>query len=602
MAPRMPTASPEMVRKQLAKIVASPVLAGSSRLRELLSFIVERSLDDRSDELKEYSLGVEVFRRPPSFDPRLDPIVRVQVSNLRNKLKAFYAESGLYDPVVIELPKGTYVPRFVLKTAGRKAPYRPPEVSQPFASVAVLACADLSPTQDQQYFCDGITEEIINALASIEEIRVVGRTSVFRLKGKMKDARDIGALLGVQSVLETSFRRNENQIRVTAHLTEAATGFALWSKTFNAHPEKVFAVQEEIARSITKALRVNFIGNPAGRSKSWPSRDIETYNLYLLAKFHLNKRTTTNLRRSVSILEEILSKETSNAQVLSSLAECHFLLGMAGVAAPSVAMTKAASFAGKALLLDSGLSDAHASLGSIKALHEWDWDGADREFRFALELNPGDGSVRSMYAFSYLMPMGRVAEAVSQLREAVKSDPLSLAANQMLAFALYASRRYDETIQQCTHMIDLEPTFARAHALLALAFGFTGLHREAVREVDRALSLSDSQFFLPNWASATCVYALAGLKRRALNSLDALEAKGKKGTTSSYWPALACAILGKSEEAFRHLTDAFRMRDPWLVCVSYEPLADPIRAHRRAQALIRKLGLSKTLSCPNSDT
>jgi TolB-like protein len=602
MAPRMPTASPEMVREQLAKIVASPVLAGSSCLRELLSFIVERTLDDRSDELKEYSLGVEVCRRPPSFDPRLDPIVRVQISNLRNKLKAFYAEGGLHDPVMIELPRGTYVPRFVLRPAGRKALFRPPEASPQFASVAVLACTDLSPAQDQQYFCDGITEETINALASIEEIQVVGRTSVFRFKGKTKDARDIGALLGVQSVLETSFRRNEHQIRVTAHLTEVATGFALWSKTFNSYLKKVFAVQEEIARSIAKALRVNFTGNTVGRFKTWPSRDIETYNLYLLAKFHLNKRSEKSLRRSMSILEKILSKEASNAQVFSALAECHFLLAMTGAAAPSVAMAQAASFARKALSLDNESCDAHASLGSVQALHEWDWSGADREFRSAIELGPNNASARSNYAFSYLLPMGRAAEAVNQLREVVKFDPLSIAANQMLAFAFYASRRYDEAIHQCAVMIDLEPTFARAHALLALALGLTGQNREAVREADRALSLSDSQFFFPNWAAATCVYGLAGLKRRALNSLDALEAKGKKGTTSSYWLGLACAVVGKSEKAFGHLTDAFRMRDPWLVSVSYEPLADPIRAHRRGQTLIRKLGLSKTLSRPNPNS
>ena len=371
MEPTIPTASPVMVREQLAKILASPVVAGSSRLRELLSFIVQRTLEERSDELKEYTLGVQVFRRPPSFDPRLDPIVRVQASNLRAKLKVFYVEAGLEDPVLIEVPKGTYIPRFVLRRADKNAPSGPPNVAHQLASVAVLPCADLSPVKDQEYFCDGITEELINALASVEAVRVIGRTSAFRFKGEMKDARDIGALLGVQAVLETSFRRNDNQIRVTAHLTDVATGFALWSKTFNSQLQKVFAVQEEIARSITKALLANFTGNKTGRFKTWRSRNIETYNLYLLARFHLNKRNTANVRRSMSILEQLLSEEASNAYVLSSLAGCHLLLGMAGVAPPSVAMTKAASFAAKALLLDDGLSDAHACLGSVKLCLEW---------------------------------------------------------------------------------------------------------------------------------------------------------------------------------------------------------------------------------------
>jgi tetratricopeptide (TPR) repeat protein len=293
----------------------------------------------------------------------------------------------------------------------------------------------------------------------------------------------------------------------------------------------------------------------------------------------------------------LLAKEASNAQVFSGLAECHFLLAMTGAIAPSVAMSKAANFARKALSLDNELSDAHASLGCVKALYEWDWSGADREFRSAIELSPSNASARSNYAFSYLLPMGRAAEAVNQLKNAVTFDPLSIVANQMLAFALYASRRYEEAIQQCAVMIDLEPAFARAHSLLALALGYTGLHREAMREADRALSLSDSRFFLPNCAAATCVYALAGQKRRALISLEALEAKGKRGITSSYWPALACASLGQDDNAFRHLADALRMRDPWLVSLGYEPLADPIRAHRRVQTVIRKLGLPKTLSC-----
>jgi tetratricopeptide (TPR) repeat protein len=165
----------------------------------------------------------------------------------------------------------------------------------------------------------------------------------------------------------------------------------------------------------------------------------------------------------------------------------------------------------------------------------------------------------------------------------------------MLAFALYASRRYDDAIRQCAVTIDLEPAFARAHALLALASGITGLHGQAMKEAEEALKLPDGEFSLPNWATAVCVYALVGQRHRALNLLKALEAKGKKGVTSSYWPALACASLSQNEKAFRHLEDAFRMRDPWLASVVYEPLADSLRADRRFQPLFRKLGLPKNI-------
>jgi tetratricopeptide (TPR) repeat protein len=224
-------------------------------------------------------------------------------------------------------------------------------------------------------------------------------------------------------------------------------------------------------------------------------------------------------------------------------------------------------------------------------MYEWDWSGAEREFGQALELSPSYASARTSYALSCLLPTGRSQEAIDQLREAVKLDPLSLAANLMFAFALYGLRRYDEAIQQCDKAIDLEPRFARTHMLQALALGLKGFHREAIRKAGTALKLPGSQFFLANLAAAVCVYALAGKRRRALLSLEALNANSKKGVTSSYWQALAHARLGQTDNALRLLNESFRMKDPWLVSIGYEPLADPLRKERRFRSLIRRLGL-----------
>jgi TolB-like protein len=590
--------APDVIRGQLARILGSPVLAGSLRLGRLLSFIVERALEGRSGELKEYSLAVEVFQRAASFDPRLDPIVRVQASNLRAKLKEFYSTTGLQDPVLIELPRGAYEPRFTPRLPDHNASARQPGVSEVMpglATIAILPCIDLSPAKDQEHLCDGITEEIIDAMAAIDDVRVVGRTSVFHFKDQIKDIREIGAQLGVQTVLETSLRREESRIRVTARLIQVTTGFTLWSRTFSFQLTEVFAVQEEIARSIARALRVNFTECVRARLARRHLMDVDTYNLYLLGKFHLNKRTEDNLRKSISIFEEILSRHASNAIVLSGLAEGQLLLAMAGAVAPSVAMIEAASLAHKALSLDSELPEAYAILGSVRALYEWDWISAEREFLHAIGLSPSYASARTSYAFSCLLPNGRTQEAIDQLREALKLDPLSLAANLMLAYALYGLRRYDEAIQQCDKTIDLEPGLARTRMLQATALGLKGLHREAVRKADKALKLPGSQFFLANLASAVCIYALAGQQRRALLSLEALEANCKKGITSSYWRALAHARLGQTDNALRLLNESFRMRDPWLVSIGYEPLADPLRRARRFHVLIRRLGLPELM-------
>jgi TolB-like protein/Tfp pilus assembly protein PilF len=587
---------PAVIRELLGRILGSPVLGNSLRLKRLLSFIVERTLEGRSGELKEYSLAVEVFQRPASFDPRLDPIVRVQAGNLRTKLKEFYSTTGLRDPVLIELPRGTYKPRFIPRPPEQKAIEPGPDDSETLpgmATIAILPCVDLSPAKDQEHFCDGITEEIIDTMAAIDEVRVVGRTSVFRFKDKTTDIREIGAQLGVQTVLETSLRREESRMRVTTRLIQVASRFTLWSRTFNFQLTKVFAVQENIARSIAQALRVNFAEYVRARLARRHLMDVESYNLYLRGKFHLGKRTEENIRKSISIFEAILSRNPSNALVLSGLAEGHLLLAMAGAEAPSVAMGRAASLARQALSLDDELPEAHATLASVRALYEWDWTGAEREFRHALELSPSNAAARTSYAFSCLLPNGRSQEAIDQLKEALKLDPLSWSANLTFAMTLYALRRYDEAIQQYDKAIDLEPGLARTHMLQAVALGLKGLHRDAMRKVNKALKLPGDQFFLANLAAAGCVYALAGQRRRALLSLEALKANSKEGITSSYWQSLAHARLGQTDDALHLLNDAFRLKDPWLVSIAYEPLADPLRKERRFHSLIRRLNLPK---------
>jgi serine/threonine-protein kinase len=380
-------------------------------------------------------------------------------------------------------------------------------------------------------------------------------------------------------------------MRVTAHLTEVATGYTSWSKSFDFPVNNVFGVQEEIAKSVADTLRPGFTKNGADPFSKWHSKDIASHNLFLLARFHLNRRRGKDIRRSISIFEGLLDKEPANARALCGLAECQFMLGMACTAPPSAAMTEAARLAREALAIDGRLPEAHATLGSVKALYEWDWKGADVEFRSAFDLSPNHASARGSYAFCYLLPMERGQDAVEQLREAVRLDPLSLPVNYMLGHVLYAVRQYDAAIKQCAVTIDLDPTYARAHTLMAAALAFTGSDREAARQADQAVKLTDPDYFIANWATAVAAFALSGQQRRATSLLHAIVVRNERGVTSQYWLALAYASVGKLAEAFALLNSAIHAREPWLASLVYEPLADPLRSDKRFPALLRSLGL-----------
>jgi serine/threonine-protein kinase len=568
---------PASVREQLVRINGDPIFRGSPRLLRLLSVIVERTLEARPTDLKEYSLAVDVFERPASFDPRLDPIVRVRASNLRAKLTQYYASSGSHDPLRIEIPRGSYEARFSSNSS----------IHDPSASIAVLPCIDLSPSRDQEYFCDGITEEIISALSAIEGIRVTGRTSSFYFKNNLTGISEVGERLGVENVLESSCRRDGRRIRVTARLVQVTTGLSRWSKTFESELKDVFAVQQEIAASVANALNLTKKPTETGNQLS---TDMEAYNLFLLGRFHLHKRTVQNLRRSVLIFGELLTQNIAQAPVLSALAECHIVLCLAGAMKASIAMPTAERLARKALSLDDELPDPHSILAIVKALHHWDWQGADQTFRRALQLNSNHSMVRTAYACACLMPLGRTEDALRHLGNAVSGDPLSLTTNFAFAFGLYVARHFEDAILRCGKILDMEPGFLRARALEALALAFQNHPGEAIERAIHVLETPDE--FAPTGAMAACVLALAGKRNHALQYLKEVTTSSNRQRRSSYWTSLVHASLSQKGDAFRALNDASSERDPWLVFAGCEPLTDTLRDDKRFERLLRRMGLS----------
>jgi TolB-like protein len=420
--------SPEAVRAQLDKILASHAFRGAERPGRFLRFVVEQALG--GNHLKETLVGVEVFGRKPAYDPRLDGVVRVEAVKLRSRLKAYYETEGAADSIRIDLPKGGYLPCFaalpdrpaeeiepiepiekavavpprrawwtdwraiaallalVLPIAGylleRKSHPRP--ATPDSSSIAVLPFVNLSSDKENEYFSDGLTEDLIDALAKVRGLRVVARGSAFQFKGKNPDIRAVGRQLNVAAVLEGSVQRSGDRLRITAQLSGVADGYHVWSETYDRRLADVFAVQDEISRAIVGALEVRAGGDPGRRLVQSSTQDLGAYNLYLQGRFHLNKWRPEGARKGVEYFAQAIAKDPRYAPAYTGMADCYTWLAVFGWSAARQAMPQARQAANHALELDETLAAAHVSLGYVKALYDWDWPGAEREFKRALEL------------------------------------------------------------------------------------------------------------------------------------------------------------------------------------------------------------------------
>jgi serine/threonine-protein kinase len=596
----------EAIREQLDRILQSPRFAAAEKRGRLLRFLVEAFVEGRSEGLKEYEVGKAVFGRPASYDPRLDPIVRVQVSNLRSKLREYYASHGKDDPVLIEFPKG-YVPRFerrpVLRIVKSSEPGirvtrstrdRRAEERRAAKTVAVLPFVDLSPGRDQEYFCDGVTEEIINTLSQVRQANVVARTSAFQFKGKNMDVREIGTQLNAHAVLEGSIRKEGDLLRVLARLTSVETGYVLWSEAFDRKMQDVCAVQEEIAKAIIKALDIRFGRSQQQRlSRSIYKANLELHDLYLRGLYYWNRQTEEALKKSASIFEQIIAQDPSYAPAFSGLANCYLSLGFSDSVAPKDVMPKASAAAKKALELDNTLAEACTSLGSVKAVYEWEWAEARKLFQRAIHFNPGYAVAHERYAVLNLSPTGRLQEAIDELQQAIRLDPLSLIANTHLAWLANFAGRPDETIAQCQKTIDLDAGFYRPYWVLGLACAEKGMYPEAIRNLEKARELAGNATYVAQILSGLAhVNALSGKHDEARKYIEELKSRARQEYISPFWVAMAHVGLNQRKQAFAWLEKACDMRDAWLFVLPNLPIAAPLRADRRYRSVLHRLNLA----------
>jgi len=456
-------------------------------------------------------------------------------------------------------------------------------------SIAVLPFADMSRTKDQEYFCDGISEEILDALAKVEGLRVVARTSSFAFKGKNADVSEIAQKLNVRNVLEGSLRRDGDRIRISAQLIDARNGFHLWSETYERELKDVFAMQDEITAAIMNALKIKLAVALPVHKKPNP----EGYELDLKGRYFLNRR---DMKRAVDYFQQALAKDAQDAVAYAGLSEVYLVLAVRapqsapqlGSAAPREAMPKAKEAALQALAIDDGRSEAHAALAYVTFFYDWDWPGAEKEFKRALELNPNNADAHHWYSH-YLMAQGRIEESLKQSKRAVELSPFDFLMNIHLAWHYLNARQYDQALDQVQKATEMDKR--SEGTWFGLILEQKGRYAEAIAVFQKLLEASPSGGSSITKANLAHVYAVSGNPQAAQRIIAELQEQSKSNYVSAFDIALIHVGLGEKDQAFAWLDKAYEERSPDLVTLTTEPRFDNLRSDPRFTDLARRIGL-----------
>jgi serine/threonine-protein kinase len=570
----------EKIRRQLERILASKAFRQVDRLQRFLGFIVTETLGGHGDNLKEFLIGVEVFGKESSFDPRMDPIVRVQARRLRARLTRYYREEGRGDEILIELPKGGYAPLFQ-QVEGGEPKHSVASVLASRNTIMVLPYGDDSPEGDQGYFCRGLTEEIVHTLTNVKKLRVLPWDPEVAEEAERSNAA---------MKITGSVRKSRDTLRITTHLVDAASGCYLWSASLDRKADEPFAVQEEVARSVLEKLQAELSGGGQTRAGRRPTENLAAYNLYLQGRHRLNQRTEEGMHKALELFEKATAEDPQHAQAYAGLADAYGLLGHYGALSPAEVWTKAASNAAWAVLLDEDSAEAHTSLAHVKSTQDWDWHGAEREFQRAISLDPRYATAHHWYAMSCLAPLGRLDEALQEISMAQAIDPISSIIARDLALTYYYRREFDLSLEQCDRAIEQNPHFSAAYWALGLVQQQRGDLDESAAAFERAIHLSPQSPRMQGALARTL--ALSGKRKEAVRNLSELHELSKKRYVSPFEFATIHFVLGHLDEGFEWLAKAYQDRCFELIVIKVDPRFDSLRGDPRFPKLSAQLGVS----------
>jgi serine/threonine protein kinase/Flp pilus assembly protein TadD len=457
-------------------------------------------------------------------------------------------------------------------------------------SVAILPFENASGDPEAEYFSDGVTESIISSLSRLPNLKVMARSMVFRYKGRALDPRRAGRELGVGAVVTGRVIQRGDSLVIGAELVDVVDGWQLWGAQYNRSLAHVFAVQEEVAAEIAERLRLKLTRDEKKRLSKRYTESISAYQAYLRGRYHWNKRTRDSLQKGVESFKRALEEDPAYALAYAGLADSYALLGIAeyGVLPPREAMPKARAAALRALEIDPALGQAQTQVAHVKAFFEWDWMGADREFKRAIELTPDYAFAHHWYAL-YLAAMERMEEAIAAEKRAQELDPLSPVINKNVGTIYYYASRYDQATAQYRRALELDPDFARTYFFMGLLYEQEAMFEDAVTAFQRAIDLAgDTPVMLSALAHA---YAVSGRRREAEGMLETLKERATREYVPAFGVATVYAGLGDKEQAFEWLERAYQERSSWLLSLKVEPIFADLRSEPRFQDLVRRVGL-----------
>jgi TolB-like protein/Flp pilus assembly protein TadD len=456
-------------------------------------------------------------------------------------------------------------------------------------SVAVLPFENMSTDPENEYFSDGITDDIIAQLSKISALKVISRTSSMQYKKTTKKIATIAEELGVGAILEGSVRRAGPRARIVVHLVDPKTEQHLWGETFDRQLTDIFEVQSEVAHQITGALSLALSPEEKQRVEKKATADAEAYNLYLLGRFHLNKWSGTEVQQAIGHFQQAIEKDPNYAVAYAGLADAYELLSIGFGSRPPVEyLSQAKTMALKALEMDDTLAEAHTSLAYARWLGDLDWSGAEKEFKRALELTSSYVMAHEWYA-EYLAALGRHEQAYTEIRRAQQLDPLSVPVNRAVGWILYYARRYDQSVEELKKTLGMDPDFLGARLVLWWVDVAMGRYDEAMADIRTQIErpgLRTMKKLMLGYAAAA-----AGNREEAGGILWELESKLAEESRLAMLAAMLLTAMGNKDQAFEQLERAFQIREPGLLFLRVAPWADPLRSDRRYAALIEKLGL-----------
>jgi TolB-like protein/Flp pilus assembly protein TadD len=622
------------IRDHLKEVISSPAFAGSKRAQDFLQLVVEHALAGRFDSLRERMIGAEMFGRPIDYDTANDAVVRVKATEVRKKLSQYYRDVPTRSGIRIEIPTGSYMPRFYFESpetpngqavaSAEPASRRDQEGGREYAhketgrsllrrwavvpatlalvavlgftafkllpnggllkpkarSIAILPLENLSGDPSQEYFTDGITEELIADLGQVSALRVISRTSAMTYKSTKKRVPEIARELGVDAIVEGSVLRDGNGVRITAQLINARTDEHIWAQSYVRDLTDVMALQGEVARAIADEISVKVTPQEQARLSQPRTTSKEAQDLYLLGRHFLD---SGDPRKAVVYLQQAVDKDPGYATAYAWLADAYGWLGSAAFIPYSEAFPKEKAAALKAIEIDNMLSEAHAALADAALNLSWDWATCEKELKRALELNPSSASAHNTYGL-YLMRIGRVEKAIEQLKQYLALDPVSSRAFVNAGWAYFFARHYDQALIYIRKANALNPNPVETIFPLAEIYVEKGMYQQALDEFQK---LGEQPHALGHAGNA---YARMGRRDNARQIILKLQEHVQTEGVGAYEIAMIDAGLGEKDEAFAWLEKSFAAHDKGLTFLKIDPCMDPLRSDLRFQKLIQRIG------------